>query len=152
MLPIASLLGWIGIGLAAVVAGALCAFAVIRWRLVSRLRAQMGPEKVLLVTSSRLGPLGEAGGEKGPFRAGLLALLRGGLYYHSWFGPRQLFVPGPSITYIGVAEHANGRARESAAVIVRFLNAKGKEDGVVIRITAPEQWVSAIKTHLIART
>ena len=35
--------------------------------------------------------------------------------------------------------------------MVRFLNAAGKEDGITIRLLYPEQWVAAIKTHLITR-
>jgi hypothetical protein len=34
---------------------------------------------------------------------------------------------------------------------VRFLNTSGKEDGISIRLLYPEQWVDAIKTHLITR-
>lgn len=116
-----------------------------------RLRAEMGPEKVLLVSSSRVGPLAEGGGQARPGKAGLLALLRGGLYYHAWIGAHELFVPGPAITYIGVADQAERRERAPGAVVLRFLNAQGKEDGIVIRILSPGQWVTAIKTHLIAR-
>jgi hypothetical protein len=34
---------------------------------------------------------------------------------------------------------------------VRFLNPEGKEAGVAIQLLYPEQWVAAIKTHLITR-
>jgi hypothetical protein len=35
--------------------------------------------------------------------------------------------------------------------VIRFLNTAGKEDGIVIRLLSPEQWVAAIKTRLITR-
>ena len=70
-------------------------------------------------------------------------LLASGLYFHSWFGSREVFVSGPSISWIGVSD---------ARIVVRFLNTVGKQDGVAIRLLYPEQWVEAIKTHLIARS
>jgi hypothetical protein len=42
--------------------------------------------------------------------------------------------------------------RERRAVVLRFLNTAGKEGGLFIRMLYPEQWVEAIKTHLITRT
>jgi hypothetical protein len=41
---------------------------------------------------------------------------------------------------------------ERHRIVVRFLNTVGKQDGVAIRLLYPEQWVEAIKTHLIARS
>ncbi len=151
MLPLARLLGWIGLTLGIAVAAVLVAAAVVRWRVLARIRGELGSDKVLLVSSSRLGTLEEPHGARRLAHAGILALLQGGLYYHSWLGRRELFVPGPAITYIGIGEPTNGRSRERNAVVLRFLNTMGKEDGVIIRILSPEQWVSAIKTHLIAR-
>ena len=69
-------------------------------------------------------------------------LLASGLYFHSWIGSREVFVSGPSISWIGVSD---------ARIVVRFLNAAGKEDGIAIQLLYPEQWVAAIKTHLITR-
>jgi hypothetical protein len=151
MLPLARLLGWIGLTLGVAAAAVLLAMAVVRWRLVRRIRSELGREKVLLVTSSRLATLENGEGAAGARRAGVLALLQGGLYYHSWFGRRELFIPGPAITYIGIGETLDGKPPEHSSVVLRFLNAMGKEDGVIIRILSPQQWVSAIKTHLIAR-
>jgi hypothetical protein len=82
---------------------------------------------------------------------GLLMLLATGLYFHSWFANRELFIPGPSITYIGVSDPAP-KQRRLQGVVLRFLNTAGKEDGLFIRLLYPEQWVSAIKTHLITRS
>jgi hypothetical protein len=146
-----TLLGWIGLTLCIAVVGALLGMAVVRWRLIRRIRGELGPGKVLLVTASRLASLEEAGGPRGLRHAGVLVLLRRGVYYRSWFGKREVFVPGAAITYIGLSESANGRAHEAGAVVLRFLNSMGKEDGVVIRLLSPEQWISAVKTHLIAR-
>jgi hypothetical protein len=80
----------------------------------------------------------------------MLMLLTGGLYFHSWLGAREVFVPGPSISWIGVSD-SRGPLMERHRIVVRFLNAAGKEDGIVIRLLSPEQWVTAIKTHLITR-
>jgi hypothetical protein len=61
------------------------------------------------------------------------------------------FVSGPAITYIGVADNASGKSVVRPAVVLKFLNSLGKEDGVFLRLLSPDQWVGAIKTHLIAR-
>ena len=79
-------------------------------------------------------------------------LLSSGLYFHSWIGRREVFIPGPSISWIGVSEARAGSAVEKHRIVVRFLNASGKQDGVAIRLLYPAQWVDAIKTHLITRT
>ncbi|HYW82636.1 MAG TPA: hypothetical protein VFB30_05245, partial [Spirochaetia bacterium] len=60
------------------------------------------------------------------------------------------FVPGPSISWIGVSELRGGP--RGHRIVVRFLNTAGKEDGISIKLLYPEQWVDAIKTHLITRT
>ena len=77
-------------------------------------------------------------------------LLSGGLYFHSWTGRREVFIPGASISWIGVPEPEGGRT-EGHRIVVRFLDASGKQDGVAIRLMYPAQWVDAIKTHLITR-
>jgi hypothetical protein len=148
-MPPITILGWIAIALCAALVVILLGTGIVRWRVVRKIRGEAGADTVLLVSASRVASLGEEGGRAG--RAGVLVLLRGGLYYRSWLGKREVFIPGPAITYIGLSESANGRAREAGPVVLRFLNAMGKEDGVVIRTLSPGQWVSAIKTHLIAR-
>jgi hypothetical protein len=146
-----SVLEWIGLILGAAIAGVLLGMLVVRWRLVRRVQRELGKEKVLLVTNSRLGILTAARKSRRPLDAGILMLLKSGLYYHSWFSRREIFIPGPSITYIGVADGRDGKSLSRGSVILRFLNTLGKEDGVVIRLLSPDQWVAAIKTHLIAR-
>jgi hypothetical protein len=148
MIAAANVLEWVGLILGAAIAGAFLGFLLVRWRLVRRVRAELGKEKVLLVTNSRLGSLGEGRAAK-VLDAGILMLLNNGLYYHAWFKRKDVFIPGPAITYIGVAEANNGQSMERGAVILHFLNTMGKEDGFVIRMLSPDQWVSAVKAHLI---
>jgi hypothetical protein len=144
-------LEWISLFFGAVVAGVLLGLAYVRWRLVRRVKIEIGEEKILLVTTSRLAPLAEGGGPARRPDIGILMLLKHGLYFHSWLGRREFFVSGPAITYIGLAEEAAGGNRERAAVVLKFLNSIGKEDGVYLRLLYPDRWVDAIKTHLIAR-
>lgn len=145
----ASILVWIGLILGAAIAGVLLGMLVVRGRLVRRVQRELGKEKVLLVTTSRLRSLAAEKKARLSLDAGILMLLKSGLYYHSWFSRRELYIPGPAITYIGVADGGEGRPR--GGVILRFLTTLGKEDGVVLRLLSPDQWVSAIKTHLIGR-
>ena len=151
------LLALIGLVLGTLAAGAFLAFAVVRWRLARRIAAALGPGKIMLTAPVRLEPLGgpalggEASGGERPTGRGLLVLLPGGLYFHSWLGDRELFVAGPSITYIGVPD-AGTRGRASRGPIaLRYLNAAAKEEGIAIGLPYAEQWAEAIRTHLIGR-
>jgi len=60
-------------------------------------------------------------------------------------------VAGPAISWIGVADTQEGHRLDRHRIVVRYLTASGKEDGVALQLLYPEQWVEAIKTHLISR-
>ncbi|MCX7029015.1 MAG: hypothetical protein NTU62_02730 [Spirochaetes bacterium] len=151
------LLALIGLVFGTLAAGAFLAFAVVRWRLTRRIAAALGPGKIMLTAPARMEPLGgrassdaPSGGER--LRGwGLLVLLPGGLYFHSWLGDRELFVAGPSITYIGVPDPGARSRRARGPITLRYLNAAAKEDGIAIRLPYAEQWAEAIRTRLIGR-
>jgi hypothetical protein len=157
MLVPLDLLALVGLVFGTLAAAAFLAFAVVRWRLARRIAAALGPGKIMLTAPARLEPLGGAApsdssstGEHASGR-GLLVLLPGGLYFHSWIGDRELFVAGPSITYIGVPDVvARGRGARGP-ITLRYLNAAAKDDGVAIRLPYAEQWAEAIRTRLIGR-
>jgi hypothetical protein len=144
-------LEWIGFFFGAVITGGLCGLAIVRFRLVHRVQDEVGRDKILMVASSRLGHVMEKRPPWAFLEIGILMLLKTGLYYHSWLSRKEMFISGPSITYIGVADAVNGKTKDRGAMALHFLNALGKEDGVTIRLLSPERWVAAIKTHLIAR-
>jgi len=146
-------LEWIGLGLGIAVAALAAAFAVLRRRILRHVRRELGQDSLLLAAGARVGGAnGLSGSSHPPVASGILMLLSTGLYFHSWIGLREVFIPGPSISWIGVSEtRARGRG-ERHRIVVRFLNASGKQDGVAISLMYPEQWVDAIKTHLITRS
>jgi len=134
---------WIGLSLGIGIAGLLAAFLRVRARILRRVQAELGREALLISTGARVGEYDHAADHAtSSARVGILMLLASGLYFHSWIGSREVFVSGPSISWIGVSD---------ARIVVRFLNAAGKEDGIAIQLLYPEQWVAAIKTHLITR-
>jgi hypothetical protein len=143
-------LEWIGLLLGTAIVGLLCGFLFVRRRILRHVESELGREAMLLATGARVGT-GNGKGSTHASSLGVLMLLSTGLYFHSWVGNRELFVPGASISWIGVSE-PRGRVRsERHRIVVRFLNGAGKEDGISIRLLYPEQWVDAIKTHLITR-
>ncbi len=149
------LLTILGLALGTAAAAALLAFALVRWSLTRRIAAALGPGKILLTAPAGVASIGGASGAPAagdrPRGRGLLVLLAGGLYFHSWLGDRELFVAGPSITYIGVPD-PGPRARTSRGPItLRYLNAAAKEDGIAIRVPYAGQWAEAIRTRLIGR-
>jgi hypothetical protein len=147
-------LEWIGLGLGIVAVAFAAAFVAVRRRILRHVRAELGRESLLLSAGARVGGYNGAvnGGRHAPPSSGILMLLSSGLYFHSWIGLREVFIPGASISWIGVSEGRAGKRAERHRIVVRFLNASGKQDGVAISLLYPTQWVDAIKTHLITRT
>jgi hypothetical protein len=135
----------LGVGLA----GLLAALLILRRRILRHVEGELGRGALLLAASARMG--GYAGAAEGGAMAGILMLLATGLYFHSWLGEREIFVSGPSISWIGVSDTRGAPRSERHRIVVRFLNAAGKEDGIALKLLYPEQWVAAIKTHLITR-
>jgi hypothetical protein len=152
------LLALIGLVLGTLAAGAFLAFALVRWRLARRIAAALGPGKIVMTAPARLAPLvspsaGDASSGAEPVGGwGLLVLLPAGLYFHSWLGDRELFVAGPSITYIGVPDPGSRGRGARGPIALRYLNATAKEDGIAIRLPYAEQWAEAIRSRLIGRT
>ena len=147
------MLEWIGLCLGIVIAALAMTFAIARRRVLRHVRGELGQDALLLAAGARVGGQnGSTAGKRPPVSLGILMLLSSGLYFHSWTGRREVFIPGPSISWIGVSESRGGSRTERHRIVVRFLNASGKEDGVAIRLMYPEHWVDAIKTHLITRT
>jgi hypothetical protein len=145
-------LEWIGLGLGMLIAALAVIFAVVRQRILRHVQGELGQNSLLLAAGARVGGYDEQGeGRQPSLSVGVLMLLSSGLYFHSMTGRREVFVPGASISWIGVPEEREGRRLEGRSFVVRFLNASGKQDGVAIRLLYPEQWVEAIKTHLISR-
>lgn len=157
MLAPRDVLALVGLVLGTLAAAAFLAFAIVRWRLARRIAAAVGPGKIMLTAPARLEPLGvpspsdAAPAEEQPRGRGLLVLLPGGLYFHSWVGDREMFVTGPSITYIGVPDAGTRGRGARGPITLRYLNAAAKDDGVAIRLPYAEQWAEAIRTHLIGR-
>ena len=142
------MLEWIGLFLGAAIAGLALALFVVRRIVLRRVQASLGKNALLVATAARVGGVNGTAAGHG-VTAGILILLSNGLYFHSWLGNREVFVSGPSISWIGISDE--GAGLEKRHIVVRFLNAAGKEDGIAIRLFSPEQWVAAIKTHLITR-
>lgn len=141
---------WIGLILAVGIAGVAALFLAARRRILRGAASDLSGEKLLLAAGARAAEYNHGNGKPGAPRsgaaAGILMLFATGLYFRSWIGRREVFVAGPAISWIGVSA-----AKEGHRIVVRYLNASGKEDGIALQLLYPEQWVEAIKTHLISR-
>lgn len=138
---------WIGLILAVGIAGLAALFFAARRRILRGAATDLSGEKLLLAAGARAAEYNHGNGKPGAPRsgaaAGILMLFATGLYFRSWIGRREVFVAGPAISWIGGSERHR--------IVVRYLNASGKEDGIALQLLYPEQWVEAIKTHLISR-
>jgi hypothetical protein len=104
----------------------------------------------IIITSFGVNYYGLESESGGPLRsAGALVLLKGGIYYRARFAKRELFVPGSSITYIGVSNVHKGKDLHQSVVVLQFLNQDGREDRAAFRMPYPAQWVAAIKSNLL---
>ncbi|MGD0724541.1 MAG: hypothetical protein ABSB63_03155 [Spirochaetia bacterium] len=145
------LFGWVGLFLSIVLAAFVATFVLTRRRIMRHVEEELGSDALLMAAGARVGESGNGENGGSSLSTGILMLLSSGLYFHAWLGSREVFVPGPSISWIGVSEARNAPRAERHRIVVRFLNAAGKEDGIAIRLLYPAQWVAAIKTHLITR-
>jgi hypothetical protein len=145
------MLGWVGLFLSIVIGAIAATFLFTRRRIMRHVEEELGSDALLLSAGARVGESRNGEDGRSLLSAGILMLLSNGLYFHTWFGSREVFVPGPSISWIGVSEAHGVPRAERHLIVVRFLNAAGKEDGISIQLLYPAQWVSAIKTHLISR-
>ena len=145
------LFAWVGLFLIIALAAFAATFLFARRRIMRHVEEELGKDALLLAAGARVGESGNGANGGSSLSTGILMLLSSGLYFHAWLGNREVFVPGPSISWIGVSEAHDARRTERNRIVVRFLNAAGKEDGIAIRLLYPAQWVAAIKTHLITR-
>jgi len=144
-------LEWLALFLGAITAGVAVTILLARRRIIRHVRSELGPDSLLLAAGARVAGFDGVAQEHASAAPGVLMLLSSGLYFHSWIGRREVFIPGASISWIGVPEARETPRRGRPHIVVRFLNAVGKEDGIAIRLFYPTQWVAAIKTHLITR-
>jgi hypothetical protein len=129
--------------------GVIFYLAYMRQRESKRILQKFNKDDIV-ITSFGVNYFGLESEPGGPLRsAGALVLLRGGLYYRARFSPRELFIPGPAITYIGVTGAHKGRDLHQSVVVIQFLNEEGKEEKAAFRIPYPAQWVAAIKANLL---
>jgi hypothetical protein len=140
-----------GLILSIAIAACAATFLFTRRRIMHHVEEELGSDALLLSAGARVGESGNGEDGRSILSAGMLMLLSNGLYFHAWFGSREVFVPGPSISWIGVSDARDVPRAERHRIVVRFLNAAGKEDGISIQLLYPAQWVAAIKTHLISR-
>jgi hypothetical protein len=116
----------------------------------SRRISEKFPRDQIVLTSFGVNYFGLESEPGGPLRsAGALVLLKDRLYYRARFANRELTIPGPAITNIGVTDTHKGKPLHQYAVAIRFLNAEGSEEKAAFRMPLPAQWTAAIKATLL---
>jgi hypothetical protein len=104
----------------------------------------------IIITSFGVNYYGLESEPGGPLRsAGVLVLLKDGIYYRARYANRELHIPASAITYIGVTNVHKGKDLHQTVVSLQFLNSEGKEERAAFRMPYPAQWVAAIKSNLL---
>jgi hypothetical protein len=125
--------------------------AYMRQRETRRILSRFAKEEII-ITSFGVNYYGLDSEPGGPLRSsGALVLVKNGVYYRARFARRELFIPGASITYIGVSNQHKGKDLHQNVVVIQFLSPEGREDKAAFRIPYPAQWVGAIKANLIGK-
>lgn len=139
--------GWLVFAL--VFIGVIFYLAFMRQFESRRIGRKFGKEQIVL-SSFGVNYYGLDSEPGGPLRsAGVLVLLKEGIYYRARFAQRELSIPAASITYIGVTDTHKRKPLHQQVVAIRFLNEEGKEQKAAFRIPYPAQWVNAIKSTLL---
>jgi hypothetical protein len=108
--------------------------------------------KEIIITSFGVNFFGRESEPGGPLRSsGALVLLRSGMYYRARFSSRELFIPGPDITYLGVTDAFKGRPLHQQVMVIGFRAGEGKTDRAAFRLPHIAQWAAAIKANLLGR-
>ena len=107
-------------------------------------------KKNIIITSFGVNYYGLESEPGAPLRSsGALVLLKDGIYYRARHANRELFIPGSSITYLGVSQSHKGKDLHQTVVVIQFLNQDGREEKAAFRIPYPAQRVAAIKANLL---
>lgn len=129
--------------------GVIFYLAYMRQRETKRISDKFDKQDII-ITSFGVNYYGLESEPGGPLRsAGVLVLLKDGIYYRARFANRELLIPGSAITYIGVTNVHKGKDLHQSVVVLQFLNQDGKEEKAAFRIPYPAQWVAAIKSNLL---
>ena len=141
------------VGLGVLIAAFAVTFVVARRRILRRVRGELGQNALLLAAVARVGGYnGSAEGRRPSLAIGILMLLSSGLYFHSWTGRREVFIPGPSISWIGVSEGREGSRVEGHRIVVRFLDASGNRMALPSDCCIPSSgWMRSRPTSSPAR-
>ncbi len=129
--------------------GIIFYFAFMRQRETRRILDKFEKNDII-ITSFGVNYYGLESEPGAPLRSsGALVLLKDGIYYRARYANRELFIPGSSITYIGVSGVHKGKDLHQTVVVIQFLNQDGREERGAFRIPYPAQWVAAIKANLL---
>jgi hypothetical protein len=129
--------------------GIIFYLAYMRQRETKRITDKFDKQDII-ITSFGVNYYGLESEPGGPLRsAGVLVLLKDGIYYRARFANRELVISGSAITYIGVTNVHKGKDLHQSVVVLQFLNQDGKEEKAAFRIPYPAQWVAAIKNNLL---
>jgi hypothetical protein len=120
-------------------------FSFMQRRDTNFVLAKFGRENILL-SSFGVNYFGLASEPGGPARsAGILVLVKDGLYYKARFSKRELFIPGNHLKKIEIVDVFKNKPLHQKVLAFVFIDGEGKEDKTAIRIPHPGQWVDAIK-------
>ena len=139
------------IALGVIFFGIVLLMAFIRHVETNHLSRKYSADEILLAAFG-VTWFGQESLQKKPVRiVGAIALVRDGIYYHSRFGNREVFIPRSSIKIIGTTDFFCDKALHDTVIQISFKNDEGELDRMAFRIPSPAKWLQLLKKTLLDR-
>ena len=134
--------GWIFFGVLFI--GALVFLAVMRRVETKRIFTKFKEDDILM-TAFGVNYFGLESEKGGPARsAGAIVLTKTGLWYRARFKNLEIFIPGNTITRVGVTDTHKGKPLHQNALSIVFINEKKVLDKAAFRIPYPDRWYGGL--------
>lgn len=129
--------------------GAVLVMALIRHIETKHLSLHYSPEELILVSFGVTYFGQESKLSKPRRKAGAIAIVPDGLYYHSRFGHLEVFIPKERIQLIGTTDFFCDKPLNDTVIQISFKNDEGNLDRMAFRIPSPAKWITAMKRQLM---
>ena len=137
------------VALGVVIFGIVLLMAFIRY-IESRHLSQKYPGDEIILASFGVTWFGQESKQEKPIRkAGAIALVKEGIYYHSRFGGLEAFIPKEQIKTIGTTDFFCDKPLNDTVIQVSFKNDDDKLDRMAFRIPTPAKWIMMLQKTLL---
>ena len=137
------------IALGAIIFGIVLLMALIRHIETKNISNRYSSDDLLLVSFGVTYFGQESKISKPQRKAGAIALVSTGVFFHSRFGHLEVFIPRERIKLIGTTDFFCDKPLNDTVIQISFMNDSDELDRMAFRIPAPAKWINTMKRHLL---